>query len=91
MPDSARTPSTADFQLLCDVIATVARTSGLPPQDADDFCQQAHLRLVERQICPAGGVLWAQLAPDLPHGGGAATPAGLAERPVREVAPLVRG
>ena len=52
MPDSARTPSTADFQLLCDVIATVARTSRLPPQDAEDFCQQAHLRLVERRYAP---------------------------------------
>jgi RNA polymerase sigma factor (sigma-70 family) len=42
-------PSPADFQLLCDVIASVARTSGLPAPDAEDFAQQVHLHLMERR------------------------------------------
>ena len=42
----------ADFELLCQVIAMVARTSGLPPQDAEDFAQHAHVHLMERQYAP---------------------------------------
>lgn len=41
--------SPADFQLLCNVIASVARTSGLPAQDAEDFAQHVHLHLMERR------------------------------------------
>jgi RNA polymerase sigma factor (sigma-70 family) len=52
MPDTPSTLSAADFRLLCEVIAGVARASGLPPQDAEDFGQQAHLRLVERGYGP---------------------------------------
>jgi RNA polymerase sigma factor (sigma-70 family) len=44
------TPTAADFQLLCQVIASVARRSGLSTEDAQDFCQHAHLRLIERQF-----------------------------------------
>ena len=36
------------FQTLCDVIASVARTGGLPAQDAEDFAQHVHLHLMER-------------------------------------------
>ena len=43
----------ADFEVLCQVIAMVARTSGLPPQDAEDFAQHAHVHLMERQYTPA--------------------------------------
>jgi RNA polymerase sigma factor (sigma-70 family) len=51
----SETPSTIaadDFDLLCEVIAGVARVSGLSPQDAEDFAQQVHLRLVERDYGP---------------------------------------
>ena len=41
--------SPAEFRLLCDVIASVARTSGLPAQDAEDFAQHVHLHLMERR------------------------------------------
>jgi RNA polymerase sigma factor for flagellar operon FliA len=41
--------SPADFDLLCDVIASVARTSGLPAPDAEDFAQHVHLHLMERR------------------------------------------
>lgn len=44
--------SSADFTLLSQVIEAVARTSGLPPDDADDFIQHAHLRLLERGYAP---------------------------------------
>jgi RNA polymerase sigma factor for flagellar operon FliA len=44
--------SPADFEVLCQVIATVARTSGLPPQDAEDFSQHVHVHLMERRYAP---------------------------------------
>ncbi|AMY08715.1 RNA polymerase sigma factor, sigma-70 family [Luteitalea pratensis] len=42
----------ADFSLLSDVIATVSRTSGLPAEDAMDFSQHVHLKLLERNYAP---------------------------------------
>jgi RNA polymerase sigma factor (sigma-70 family) len=47
------TPS--DFALLCDVIQTVARSSRLPRDEAEDFCQHVHLRLLERNYAPIAG------------------------------------
>jgi RNA polymerase sigma factor for flagellar operon FliA len=44
--------SPADFEVLCQVIAKVARTSGLLPQDAEDFAQHAHVHLMERRYAP---------------------------------------
>jgi RNA polymerase sigma factor (sigma-70 family) len=44
--------ASADFTLLCDVIKSVARSSGLPPEEADDFSQHVHLRLLERNYAP---------------------------------------
>lgn len=52
MPHPPPALSAETFRLLCDVIASAARTSGLPPEDAQDFSQQAHLRLVERDYAP---------------------------------------
>jgi len=42
----------SDFALLCEVIQAVARTSRLAPEDADDFRQSVHLRLLERNYAP---------------------------------------
>lgn len=44
--------SPADFEVLCQVIARMARTSGLPPQDAEDFAQHVHVHLAERRYAP---------------------------------------
>ncbi len=44
--------SPSDFSILCDVIAVVARTAGLPKEDADDFTQHVHLRLLEKNYAP---------------------------------------
>ena len=44
MPGS-HSVSSSDFTLLCDVIAAVARHSGLPGDEAQDFSQHVHLRL----------------------------------------------
>ncbi|MEO5821483.1 MAG: sigma-70 family RNA polymerase sigma factor [Vicinamibacteraceae bacterium] len=52
MPDTPPTISADDFRLLCEVIARAARASRLSPQDAEDFAQQTHLRLVEREYAP---------------------------------------
>jgi RNA polymerase sigma factor (sigma-70 family) len=46
------TPPSADFALLCEVIASVARSSGLPPDQAEDFSQSVQLRLLERNYAP---------------------------------------
>ena len=53
MSTSVSPLSPAEFELLCQVIAMVARTSGLPHQDAEDFAQHAHVHLMERQYAPA--------------------------------------
>lgn len=50
MPASSITSS--DFAVLCEVIRAVARSSGLLPEDAEDFYQQVHLRLLERNYAP---------------------------------------
>lgn len=50
MPASTIAPS--DFTLLCDVITYVARTSGFQREDAEDFSQHCHLRLLERNYAP---------------------------------------
>jgi RNA polymerase sigma factor (sigma-70 family) len=50
MPASTIAP--ADFAVLCDVIRAVARSSRLPKEDADDFSQHVHLRLLERDYAP---------------------------------------
>jgi RNA polymerase sigma factor (sigma-70 family) len=42
----------ADFTLLCEVIRSVARCSGLAPEAAEDFSQHVHLRLLERNYAP---------------------------------------
>jgi RNA polymerase sigma factor (sigma-70 family) len=42
----------ADFDLLCDVIQSVARGGRLPPEEADDFSQTAHLKLLQRNYAP---------------------------------------
>lgn len=42
----------SDFTVLCEVIAFVARQSGLSPEDAEDFSQSAHLTLLERNYAP---------------------------------------
>ncbi|MFN7915365.1 MAG: sigma-70 family RNA polymerase sigma factor [Vicinamibacterales bacterium] len=44
--------SPSDFALLCDVIASVARHSGLPGDEAQDFSQHVHLRLLEKNYAP---------------------------------------
>jgi RNA polymerase sigma factor (sigma-70 family) len=44
--------SVGDFDLLCDVIRAVARSSGLAAPDAEDFVQTAHLKLLERNYAP---------------------------------------
>ena len=49
---SAPSITSSDFAVLCDVIRAVARSSGLLPEDADDFYQQVHLRLLERNYTP---------------------------------------
>jgi len=41
-----------DFAVLCKVIASTARGSGLPPDDAEEFSQWAHLKLLERNYEP---------------------------------------
>lgn len=46
------TVSPSDFALLCDVVATVARHSGLPGDEAQDFSQHVHLRLLEKNYAP---------------------------------------
>jgi RNA polymerase sigma factor (sigma-70 family) len=46
------TPSPSDFTLLCEVIRSVAHRSGLPPDDAEDFAQTVHLKLLERSYAP---------------------------------------
>src|SRR5689334_4174040 len=46
------TPSSSDFALLCRVIEWVARTGGLSPEDAEDFAQSVHLKLLERNYAP---------------------------------------
>ena len=42
----------ADFSLLSAVISAVSRTSGLPPEEAEDFSQHVHLMLLERNYAP---------------------------------------
>ena len=42
----------ADFTLLCEVIASVARSGGLTPDQAEDFTQSVQLRLLERNYAP---------------------------------------
>jgi RNA polymerase sigma factor (sigma-70 family) len=42
----------ASFRLLCDVIAYVVRCSRLRPDDADEFTQTVHLKLLERNYAP---------------------------------------
>jgi RNA polymerase sigma factor (sigma-70 family) len=42
----------ADFTLLCEVIALVARSGGLTPDQAEDFTQSVQLRLLERNYAP---------------------------------------
>jgi RNA polymerase sigma factor (sigma-70 family) len=42
----------ADFELLCEVIRGVARSSGLSTEDAEDFAQTAHLKLLECSYAP---------------------------------------
>jgi RNA polymerase sigma factor (sigma-70 family) len=42
----------ADFEVLCQVVTRVARGSGLPPQDAEDFGQHVHVHLIERRYAP---------------------------------------
>src|SRR5262245_36501443 len=42
----------ADFELLCEVIRLVARSSGLSSEDAEDFAQTAHLKLLECNYSP---------------------------------------
>lgn len=44
--------SPSDFALLCEVIDTVARASRLPREDAEDFAQTVHLKLLERSYAP---------------------------------------
>ena len=44
--------SPTDFDVLCDVIRAVARAGGLMPEDADDFAQSVHLRLLENNYAP---------------------------------------
>ena len=51
MPGS-HSVSSSDFTLLCDVIAAVARHSGLPGDEAQDFSQHVHLRLLEKNYAP---------------------------------------
>jgi RNA polymerase sigma factor (sigma-70 family) len=46
------TPPPADFALLCEVIASVARSGGLPPDLAEDFSQSVQLRLLQRNYAP---------------------------------------
>jgi RNA polymerase sigma factor (sigma-70 family) len=41
-----------DFSQLCDVIKAVARSSGLSPEDAEDFSQSVHLKLLEKNYAP---------------------------------------
>ena len=43
-----RAPEPAHLALLSDVLRTIARTRRLPPEDADDYVQMAHCRLLER-------------------------------------------
>jgi RNA polymerase sigma factor (sigma-70 family) len=50
MPAATLPP--ADFSLLCDVIESVAHRSGLSDDDARDFAQSAHLKLLERNYAP---------------------------------------
>jgi hypothetical protein len=45
----------ADFEVLCQVVTRVARGSGLPPQDAEDFGQHVHVHLIERRYAPVVG------------------------------------
>lgn len=52
MPGSSHSVSPSDFALLCDVIASVARRSGLPGDEAQDFSQHVHLRLLEKNYAP---------------------------------------
>lgn len=51
MPGS-QSVSPSDFALLCDVVASVARHSGLPGDEAQDFSQHVHLRLLEKNYAP---------------------------------------
>jgi RNA polymerase sigma factor (sigma-70 family) len=44
--------SPADFDVLCDVIRYVARAGGLTRDDADDFAQSVHLKLLENNFAP---------------------------------------
>ena len=44
--------SPSDFSLLCEVIRQVARHGGLPADDAEDFSQHVHLRLLEKNYAP---------------------------------------
>ena len=46
---TASRPSPAEMDLLSDVIRQVARAHRVPPEDADDFIQTVHLRMLERQ------------------------------------------
>lgn len=41
-------PQPAELALLAEVLRTVARTRRLRPDEADDYIQSAHLRLIER-------------------------------------------
>jgi RNA polymerase sigma factor (sigma-70 family) len=42
----------SDFAALCEVITAVTRKGGLPPDEADDFSQTVHLKLLERNYAP---------------------------------------
>lgn len=42
----------SEFSLLCDVIAAVGRAHRLSPDEAEDFAQTAHLKLLERNYAP---------------------------------------
>lgn len=50
MPTSLQVP--VDVSLLSHVIAAVCRSSGLSPEDAQDFSQHVHLTLLERDYAP---------------------------------------
>lgn len=47
-PNAPRRPEPAELATLADVLRTVARTHRLRSEDADDYIQSAHCRLIER-------------------------------------------
>lgn len=51
MPGS-QSVSPSDFLLLCDVVRQVARHGGLPADEAEDFSQHVHLRLLQKNYAP---------------------------------------